>query len=219
MKNEAHGRATMRPSQVCQELRIQPYVLKFWEGEIPQLGERVGRKRLYGPLEREIAAEIHRVIEVEKGTIAQAREHIARRYPLGAERPPAGKEATPAAEDLAEARARIRDLERQLSAQADLERQLREAVAARRRLAEEVRRLERELEQAREAARQREARVSAFERELEAACRELEEIEALAAGLLGPAEGEETAREGGQPPLFPSGDADPAPGDAAGRRC
>ncbi|UCF67974.1 MAG: MerR family transcriptional regulator [Acidobacteriota bacterium] len=70
-----------RAAQVCAQLQIQPYVLKFWESEFPQLGERLDDKRLYGPRELEIARAIHQLVEVEQRTLAQARTQLAEKFP------------------------------------------------------------------------------------------------------------------------------------------
>lgn len=66
-----------RSLEVCQELDIQPYVLKFWEGEFPQLGRRVGPKRLYGPDEFALAVEIKRLLQEDGITLAEARDALS----------------------------------------------------------------------------------------------------------------------------------------------
>lgn len=72
-----------RPSDICAEFGIQPFVLKFWEGEFPSLGSRLGPKRSYGPVEREMVREIHRLVEQDRCTLAEARRQIEERFPDG----------------------------------------------------------------------------------------------------------------------------------------
>ncbi len=86
-----------RPADVCAELDIQPYVLKFWEGEFPQLARRIGPKRTYGPDEIAITREIRRLLEDEGLSLPDARQQLERAFPgeVGASANPAG--AIPAA--------------------------------------------------------------------------------------------------------------------------
>jgi len=143
--NEEGHPGKSRAAAVCREFGLQPYVLRFWEGEIPQLGRRIGPKRLYGPVERRIVAELKRLIEGEGRTIAEARDRIATLFPLdpGGSRFRAG-EGPHAAEATASGEpGTIEDLRRSLA----------EERRARRRLAERVRELETALAAEREAAR------------------------------------------------------------------
>ncbi len=112
------GSQALRPRDVCQQLGIQPYVLKFWEGEFPQLGRRLGAKRLYGAEELKILAEIQRLVEGERLNLGQAREELARAFPEG-EQPrsePAPENRAPEAPGnlLGEARETIRQLSEQV---------------------------------------------------------------------------------------------------------
>ncbi|MFN7965156.1 MAG: MerR family transcriptional regulator [Acidobacteriota bacterium] len=75
--SEATAKSVRRSGEVCQELDIQPYVLKFWEAEFPQLSRRIGPKRLYGPEEFQIAEWIKRLLQDDGLTLAEAREALA----------------------------------------------------------------------------------------------------------------------------------------------
>ncbi len=75
--SEATAKSVRRSGEVCQELDIQPYVLKFWEAEFPQLSRRIGPKRLYGPEEFQIAERIKRLLQDDGLTLAEAREALA----------------------------------------------------------------------------------------------------------------------------------------------
>lgn len=72
--------ARKRPAEICTEFGIQPFVLKFWESEFPSLGKRLGPKRGYGPVEREMVREIHRLVEQDRCTLAEARRQIEERF-------------------------------------------------------------------------------------------------------------------------------------------
>lgn len=109
------GPSIMRPADVCAQLEIQPYVLKFWEGEFPQLGRRVGSKRQYDPQALEVAREICRMVQEESLTLAEARQFLEEKYPLP--KAPVEEEAPPPPPPgifrarVAEAERRIADLE------------------------------------------------------------------------------------------------------------
>ena len=81
----------LRPKEVCSQLGIQPYVLKFWENEFPQLGKRVGSKRLYGDEELAILAEIQRLVDAERLNLAQARDVLEHLFPEGGEKRARGR--------------------------------------------------------------------------------------------------------------------------------
>ena len=111
----------MRPTDVCAEFGIQPYVLKFWENEFPQLGRRLGSKREYGPRERKLVAAIYALVEEERLTLADARLALDRTFPL-----PSGQKATQVARQAVKrtdaaagaadaSAARVRELEARLT--------------------------------------------------------------------------------------------------------
>lgn len=70
-----------RPAEVCVELDIQPYVLKFWESEFPQLGRRVGAKRNYGRKEVAFVKELRRLLEEDGLSLSDARAALAQAFP------------------------------------------------------------------------------------------------------------------------------------------
>lgn len=72
------AKSIRRPHEVCLELEIQPYVLKFWEAEFPQLSRRIGSKRLYGAEEFQLAVEIKRLLQEDGVTLGDARDAIDR---------------------------------------------------------------------------------------------------------------------------------------------
>lgn len=112
--------ARLRPREVCSQLGIQPYVLKFWENEFPQLGKRVGAKRLYGNEELAILSEIQRLVDAERLNLAQARNVLESLFPERGEkragtrspRRKRGKESASQAENvLGEARRELKAFE------------------------------------------------------------------------------------------------------------
>lgn len=111
-----------RPADVCTELDIQPYVLKFWEGEFPHLGRRIGPKRHYTPEAVAIAREIRRLLEEEGQSMGEARKSLDRSFPpeSSGESPapslplePAAAPAAPAAQESIVSKTRIEELEHQ----------------------------------------------------------------------------------------------------------
>jgi hypothetical protein len=123
------GKTQLKPSEVCARFDVQPYVLKFWEGEFPQLGRRLGPKRLYGPREIEIVEAIHQLVEEQGLNLGEARDALTERFSgeddrasaPGAADPDAAPElqAAPAAGAtqgglFGQAEARIRELEKEV---------------------------------------------------------------------------------------------------------
>jgi hypothetical protein len=135
---------------------VQPYVLKFWEGEFPQLGRRIDSKRQYDATALRIAGEIHELVDVRGMTLAEARHVLSERWPDGVDAPvaPQGKAGPqkqearessdalqpgePVDDRLKKAEERIETLQGEL-------RRLRTADTDRERLRREVERLRREL--------------------------------------------------------------------------
>jgi len=70
-----------KAADICKELGIQSYVLKFWESEFPQLGKRLDEKRVYDAEAVEIAREIHRLIDLERCSLVEARRTIDDSHP------------------------------------------------------------------------------------------------------------------------------------------
>lgn len=188
---DAGKRGPLRPGEVCSLLGIQPYVLKFWEAEIPLLGDRVGGRRRYGPEELEIARAIREFLVEKRMTLREAREALRERFPAaekeaGPEKAgcaaearkaaPAKKEPETAGKAAEVSAARVRRLERELGETREALERAREEIAgleARVREAEEVaRRVSDDRARERDAAREREAaleeRIASLEKILAA---------------------------------------------------
>ncbi len=186
---DAGKRGPLRPGEVCSLLGIQPYVLKFWEAEIPLLGDRVGGRRRYGPEELEIARAIREFLVEKRMTLREAREALRERFPAAEPREEAGAGDGDAAPGTGNGRrrgatgdpgdvpaARVRRLERELGKTREALDRAREEIAAletRVREAEELaRRLSADRERERDAAREREGaleeRVASLEKILAA---------------------------------------------------
>jgi len=67
-----------RLSEVCQFTDTQPYVLRFWESEFPELGteEPLGGRRLYRQADIELIRRIKQLLEDEECSIEEARSRI-----------------------------------------------------------------------------------------------------------------------------------------------
>jgi DNA-binding transcriptional MerR regulator len=67
-----------RLSEVCQYTDTQPYVLRFWEGEFPQLhpDQTRGGQRLYRKQDVELVLRIKQLLYEEEYTIAGARTKL-----------------------------------------------------------------------------------------------------------------------------------------------
>jgi DNA-binding transcriptional MerR regulator len=65
-------------SEVCQYTDTQPYVLRFWESEFPQLdpGARGGGSRLYSRADVDLIRRIKQLLYEEEYTLAGAREKL-----------------------------------------------------------------------------------------------------------------------------------------------
>ena len=64
--------------EVCQLTDTQPYVLRFWESEFPQLAPKKSRsgQRLYRQKDVDLVLQIKRLLYQEGFTIAGARKHL-----------------------------------------------------------------------------------------------------------------------------------------------
>lgn len=67
-----------RINEVCQYTDTQPYVLRFWESEFPQLGpgDGSGRRRVYSRKELDLVQRIKELLYDEEYTIAGARKKL-----------------------------------------------------------------------------------------------------------------------------------------------
>jgi DNA-binding transcriptional MerR regulator len=68
----------LKASEVCDLVKIQPYVLRTWELEFPQLGvvKTPGGPRLYRPSDVELALRIKQLVFGEGLTLAGARRRM-----------------------------------------------------------------------------------------------------------------------------------------------
>ena len=64
--------------EVCELTETQPYVLRFWESEFPQLAPKKNRsgQRIYSPEDIEMVQEIKRLLYDSGFTIAGARKQL-----------------------------------------------------------------------------------------------------------------------------------------------
>ena len=64
--------------EVCELTDTQPYVLRFWESEFPQLAPKKNRsgQRIYSPEDIEVVQEIKRLLYDSGFTIAGARKQL-----------------------------------------------------------------------------------------------------------------------------------------------
>ncbi len=88
-------KAFYKVSEVCQYTETQPYVLRFWENEFPQLVPRKNRagQKVYTRQDVELVLRIKRLLHDEEYTIAAARRRLEEE--LG-EKPPAPAPSGPA---------------------------------------------------------------------------------------------------------------------------
>ncbi|MGE0704119.1 MAG: MerR family transcriptional regulator [Vicinamibacterales bacterium] len=81
-ENVAHveipNRALFRASEVCDLMKVQPYVLRTWEAEFPGLGvsKAAGAPRVYRRSDVEQVARIKHLLLVEGLTLAGARRKL-----------------------------------------------------------------------------------------------------------------------------------------------
>lgn len=94
-------KAFYKVNEVCQYTETQPYVLRFWESEFPQLVPRKNRsgQKVYTRQDIELVLRIKKLLHDEEYTIAAARrrleEESAPSEPVG---PARGKSRAPARE-------------------------------------------------------------------------------------------------------------------------
>jgi len=85
-------------NEVCKLANVQPYMLRFWGTEFPQLeaGKSTTGQRLYSREQVELILEIRRLLFDEGLTIAGARKKVAAMEDGGEVAPPPELEAEPA---------------------------------------------------------------------------------------------------------------------------
>src|SRR5438128_561374 len=86
---EIPKRALFKPAEVCEIVKVQPYVLRSWEAEFPALGvtKTAGGPRIYRRADVEQVMRIKHLLLVEGLTLAGARRRLE-------------EEGTPAAAEL-----------------------------------------------------------------------------------------------------------------------
>ena len=111
---EIPDRQLFKAAEVCSIARVQPYVLKSWEGEFPALGaSTTSGARVYRRADVELVLEIRRLLFDEGLTLGAARRKLTRE-----ERP----DPDPVVGDLfgADARERLLEVKRGLRSILDL---------------------------------------------------------------------------------------------------
>jgi DNA-binding transcriptional MerR regulator len=78
MSDGSPRKAYYKVSEVCQITETQPYVLRFWESEFPQLAPKKSRtgQRLYRQKDVDLVLQIKRLLYQEGFTIAGARKRL-----------------------------------------------------------------------------------------------------------------------------------------------
>jgi len=105
------NRSLFRQPEVCEIAQVQPYVLRSWEAEFPDLGvaKTAGGPRVYRRADLERVLRIKHLLFVEGLTLAGARRRLAD------EAPGSNGEATPLDDLLtSDARERIRSVRQSL---------------------------------------------------------------------------------------------------------
>jgi DNA-binding transcriptional MerR regulator len=75
---EIPRRALFKAAEVCELARVQPYVLRSWEGEFPEMGvsKTAGGPRVYRRRDVEQVLRIKHLLRVEGLTLAGARRRL-----------------------------------------------------------------------------------------------------------------------------------------------
>jgi DNA-binding transcriptional MerR regulator len=87
---EIPNRALFKAAEVCEILHVQPYVLRSWEAEFPELGvaKTAGAPRVYRRKDVEQVARIKHLLLVEGLTLGGARRRLEEESaPVGANAP------------------------------------------------------------------------------------------------------------------------------------
>jgi DNA-binding transcriptional MerR regulator len=104
--------------EVCKLAELQPYVLRYWETEFPQLapGKSGGGQRLYTRGEVDIILRIKELLYQEGFTIAGAKKKLETEMTEGVVAPPEPPPPTPrASPDLAKVKRELRAILEMLS--------------------------------------------------------------------------------------------------------
>src|SRR5579871_3541127 len=84
------NRALFKASEVCDIVKVQPYVLRSWEAEFPELGvaKAAGSPRIYRREDVEQVVRIKHLLLVEGLTLAGARRKLEEdATPIAADQP------------------------------------------------------------------------------------------------------------------------------------
>jgi DNA-binding transcriptional MerR regulator len=87
---EIPNRSLFKAAEVCDILKVQPYVLRTWEAEFPELGvaKTAGGPRIYRRRDVEQVARIKRLLLVDGLTLAGARRKLEEETaPIAADAP------------------------------------------------------------------------------------------------------------------------------------
>ncbi len=84
---EIPKRALFKPSEVCEIASVQPYVLRSWESEFPDLGvsKSAGGPRIYRRVDVERVLRIKQLVFSDGLTLAGVRRRIEEEAPLALE--------------------------------------------------------------------------------------------------------------------------------------
>ena len=76
-------RSIYKPSEVCAIAELQPYVLRSWEAEFPEIGvaHGAGRSRLYRREDLDRVLRIKQLVFVEGLTLGAARRQLLKEAP------------------------------------------------------------------------------------------------------------------------------------------
>src|SRR5919204_3921119 len=88
--SEIPNRALFKAAEVCDIVKVQPYVLRSWETEFPDLGvsKNAGGPRVYRRADVEQVVRIKNLLLVEGLTLAGARKRLVEEMaPVAADRP------------------------------------------------------------------------------------------------------------------------------------
>jgi DNA-binding transcriptional MerR regulator len=92
---EIPNRSLFRQPEVCEIAQVQPYVLRSWEAEFPDLGvaKTAGGPRVYRRADLERVLRIKHLLLVEGLTLAGAKRKLSEEQPVAAADDSAGLEA------------------------------------------------------------------------------------------------------------------------------
>ena len=72
----ATKRELFKAAEVCEVVQVQPYVLRSWEAEFPNIGQAQGGQRLYRRSDIEFVLRIKQLVFEEGLTLSGARRRI-----------------------------------------------------------------------------------------------------------------------------------------------